>query len=287
MSQTVLIGSVLLAVLCQESWQNQVSAWTPAVIATATATRSCRMSSQSLALVSLLIRCRRPTASLVTALQAEADNTEKDRDDDDDDNGVVVPGMADAFRKLEALDSLGVEEEQDNDKDNSKVKGSSTPLEHSSKPASNVVENKSTFSSPDDLPAAEAAPPEKEVQMYKEMVKELEQQDEDDLYSNVLAAMGGTPTPKKESSSKPTPASVNPNVISSDNTQQTTEVTEEFMNQALQEAFAEVKVKNPSIGDSILDDREIMKEIEAIFERGNDKLMESLKEVRQEQVRTF
>jgi hypothetical protein len=48
----------------------------------------------------------------------------------------------------------------------------------------------------------------------------------------------------------------------------------------------EVKVNNPSISKSILDDKEIMKEIEVIFERGNEKLMASLEEIRTEQVRT-
>jgi hypothetical protein len=48
----------------------------------------------------------------------------------------------------------------------------------------------------------------------------------------------------------------------------------------------EVKLNNPSIAESILDDKEIMKEIEVIFERGNEKLMASLEEIRKEQVRT-
>jgi hypothetical protein len=146
-------------------------------------------------------------------------------------------------------------------------------------PASKPIE-KPTFSSPDDpLPSAEPAPPEKEVQMYKAMVQDLEQQSEDDLYSNVLADMGGSSGVPKEPASPITSVEVI-------NSEPTVGETEDFMNQALNEAMKEVKLNNPSIAASILDDKEIMKEIEVIFERGNEKLMASLEEIRQEQVRT-
>jgi hypothetical protein len=92
--------------------------------------------------------------------------------------------------------------------------------------------------------------------------------------------MGGTPTEKKQKSSSQTPSIT---VNEGKNNQQKT--PEEFMNQALDEALKEVKVNKPSSVDSILDDKEIMQEIGAIFERGNDKLMESLEEMRREQVR--
>ena len=59
------------------------------------------------------------------------------------------------------------------------------------------------------------------------------------------------------------------------------------MQDALQEALQQVKVNNPRMSDSILDDQEIMREIEGIFEQGNEKLMASLEEIRREQVRGF
>jgi hypothetical protein len=177
----------------------------------------------------------------------------KSEDDEDADDDASDPGMADAFRQLGDLDSSSLPDVTESTK---------TP----------------TFSSPDDpLPVVEAAPPEQEVQMYKAMVKELEQQNEDDLYSNVLADMGGSSVPKEPAAS---PLSVD--VINADTT---LGETDEFMNKALEEALKEVKVNNPSISKSILDDKEIMKEIEVIFERGNEKLMASLEEIRTEQVR--
>jgi hypothetical protein len=181
-----------------------------------------------------------------------------DDGDDDDDDDAIVPGMADAFRQLGDLDSLGDGEE--------------------AKPASQPIK-KPTLSSPDEsLPSVEPAPPEKEEQMYKAMVQDLEDQSEDDLYSNVLADMGGSAGPKEPQASPTTRV----DVIESDTT---LGETDEFMNQALNEAMKEVKLNNPSIAESILDDKEIMKEIEVIFERGNEKLMASLEEIRQEQVR--
>jgi hypothetical protein len=188
-------------------------------------------------------------------MRARSDNGDADGDEDN----AIVPGMADAFRQLGDLDSLGDGEE--------------------AKPASQPIK-KATLSSPDEsLPSVEPAPPEKEVQMYKAMVKDLEQQNEDDLYSNVLADMGGSAGPKEPQASPTTSV----DVIESGTT---LGETEDFMNQALNEAMKEVKLNNPSIAESILDDKEIMKEIEVIFERGNEKLMASLEEIRKEQVRT-
>jgi hypothetical protein len=185
-------------------------------------------------------------------MRARSDNGDADGDEDN----AIVPGMADAFRQLGDLDSLGDGEE--------------------AKPASQPIK-KATLSSPDEsLPSVEPAPPEKEVQMYKAMVKDLEQQNEDDLYSNVLADMGGSAGPKEPQASPTTSV----DVIESGTT---LGETEDFMNQALNEAMKEVKLNNPSIAESILDDKEIMKEIEVIFERGNEKLMASLEEIRKEQ----
>lgn len=202
----------------------------------------------------LRVSKRRNGNTCQIAMQARSDDG-----DDEDDEDPIVPGMADAFRKLGDLDSL----------DDENAETSLPPSQPTKKPA---------FSSPDDpLPSVEPAPPEKEVQMYKAMVKDLEQQDEDDLYSNVLADMGGSKAPKE-----PASPFTSVDVIESGTA---LGETDEFMNQALKEAMKEVKLNNPSIAESILDDKEIMKEIEVIFERGNEKLMASLEEIRQEQVR--
>jgi hypothetical protein len=244
MSRAVVVAGVLLAV-CIETNE---AAFAPASLVRGTNNRG-----QSSAF--LCPTKRRTGNACQIVMRAQSD------DGEGDDEESVVPGMADAFRKLGDLDSLGEGEEN-----------AETNL-----PAASEPTKKPTFSSPDDpLPAAEPAPPEQEVQMYKAMVKELEQQNEDDLYSNVLADMGGS-VPKEPASP------INDVILKSDTT---LGETEEFMNQALQEAMKEVKVNNPSIAESVLDDKEIMKEIEKIFERGNEKLMASLEEIRQEQVCT-
>lgn len=245
---------VTLQVLSLAVWSKEAAAFAPPILAARTAVRQTSSSSRSRSHSSRLAFYRRT----VTSLHAESD---------DNQDAAAVPGMADAFRQLDALESLGSDED------------AAEPAEKTQLPPP-IDSTAASISSPEDVPATEAATPEKEVQMYKEMVKELEQQNEDDLYSNVLSEMGGTQP-------APPPAAVNPEAQSSSAEPTTTALnsdTEEFMNQALAEAMAEVKVNNPSIADSILDDKEIMKEIEEIFERGNEKLMESLEEIRQEQV---
>ena len=185
----------------------------------------------------------------------------KKRDNNEDDEAQSEPGMAEAFRQLEALESLG-----DNNKENKATTPSRPSID-----AKNVT-----------ITDVSKAPPEKQVQVYKEMVQELESTDQEDLYATVLKDMGGSPT----SSKKEETTSTTPSVLSdSDDEPSETGSTEDFMNQALDEALKEIKLKNPSSVDSILDDKEIMKEIEAIFERGSEQLIQSLDEMRIEQVR--
>jgi hypothetical protein len=242
MSRVAVVAGVLLAVCIDTN---------EAAFAPGSLVRGTNNAGQSSAFLTM------PKRQFVNACQIIM-SAQKDDGADGDDEDAIVPGMADAFRQLGDLDSLGDGEE--------------------AKPASQPIK-KPTLSSPDEsLPSVEPAPPEKEVQMYKAMVQDLEDQSEDDLYSNVLADMGGSAGPKEPQASPTTSV----DVIESDTT---LGETDEFMNQALNEAMKEVKLNNPSIAESILDDKEIMKEIEVIFERGNEKLMASLEEIRQEQVR--
>jgi hypothetical protein len=244
MSRIVVVAGVLLAVCIETN---------DAAFAAGSLVRGTNTRGQSSAFLL-------PKRQTVNACRIILGAKSKDGDDEDDD--ASVPGMADAFRQLGDLDSLGDGEIADD---------SSSP---------DVTESTKKFSSLDDpLPVTEPAPPEKEVQMYKAMIKDLEEKNEDDLYSNVLADMGGSSVPKEEPAASP----LSVDVINADTT---LGETEEFMNKALAEALEEVKVNNPSISKSILDDKEIMKEIEVIFDRGNEKLMASLEEIRTEQVRT-
>ena len=196
----------------------------------------------------------------------------KRNDDDDDDDEGPKTGMEDAFRQFDALDSLGEKEGL-----------------------------ASTVKLDDDAKAAlksEAASMEKEVELFTSMLGDSDQ----DAYSDVMKDLGGTPKdlpppPDKSerqisivegsvpSSSSTTSKSSQSNIPKSE------EDTEKFMNQAIQEALDEARAMSPSdaagkkMSDSILDDEEIMKEIEEIFEKGNEKLLASLEEIRKEQVR--
>lgn len=182
-------------------------------------------------------------------------------------DGGDIPGMADAFRQLDKLGSLDE---------------SVAPVP--SKPAGSTARGFSAQSKAIRTPPTEPVTPEKEAQQYTDMVKELESNSNDELYSTVLADMGGrkqrsvageTENTIPAQGSVDTATSVPPSGAD----------TQAFMDQALAEAMKEVKINNPSMAASILDDKEIMKEIEAIFERGNDKLLQNLEEIRKEQVR--
>ena len=65
--------------------------------------------------------------------------------------------------------------------------------------------------------------------------------------------------------------------------------TDEMMKRALQEALIEVRKNAPmdpaSDPKSILNDKEMMKELNAIFDRANDQLLASISDIRKEQVR--
>ena len=107
---------------------------------------------------------------------------------------------------------------------------------------------------------------EKEIEVYKDLMKDSSSTDE--IYSDVLSDMedlSSTADTKSTSSSL---------------------LDDPAMQQALQDAMREVSNKNPDADTSkALDDQEIMDEIKAIMERGNAKLLASLEEIREEQVR--
>ena len=190
--------------------------------------------------------------------------------------------MAEAFSQLDALTSLS-----DDDKP-------------ARPPPTKKKIDADTSNLPDDAKSKEASF-EQEMEVYKDMVGELEQNEEaeayadimselggsmkqtDDTYSQVMSELGGTPKPqgKKELEKTAAEPLTTLNVDDSDSTVD----TEKFMDSALEEALKEVKVHNPKMDSSVLDDEEIMKEIEDIFNQGNEKLLASLDEIRREQVR--
>jgi hypothetical protein len=191
--------------------------------------------------------------------------------------------MAEAFRQLDAMTSLGEEEKV-------KVPKMDPKRLHVTAKA----------------PPTQAAAPEKEMQVYADMVSELEKNEDAEAYSDMLREMGGSVQPTDDTYSAVmdemggTPVRGKPEAKEEEDEQATSFLEsspqvglttgdpaerDQFMDAALQEALQDVKVNNPELTDSILDDKEIMKEIESIFEQGNEKLMATLEEIRQEQVR--
>jgi hypothetical protein len=207
-----------------------------------------------------------------------------DNNDDEDNDVDAEPfqqrrdGMAQAFRDLDALSSLGAGAGNDDPQQIQKMSSSSQPR---TTPLVNIIDAATTAST------TKVATPEEEVKMYAQMVQELEENKEDDMYSNVLTEMGG-----KVSSSTNPPSSKR--VITTTSTSSTTTsspppMDEAWMNQALQEALDEAKKTSPTDFDrqSVLNDQELMKEIVQVFDQAHDKLIAGLDEIRNEQVRTW
>lgn len=177
----------------------------------------------------------------------------------DDSDKDAQSGMDEAFRQLNSLDSLG-----DGPKGESTVK-----MDEQSKAQ---------------LSSAEEASLEEEVRLFKGMLQDSEQ-DASELYSDVMKEMGGTPKAEGMPKEKRDPE-IYIQERSSGSIPRSEEDAQKFMDQAIQEALEEAKSMAPDgrkMSDSILDDEEIMKEIEEIFEKGNEKLLASLEEIRKEQ----
>jgi hypothetical protein len=181
-----------------------------------------------------------------------------------EDEEETLTGMDAAFRQLGALDSLGEKGTQ-----------SSTTTVQLDEASKAELKN-------------EAPSLEQQVKLFKGLLEDSEQ-DQGDLYSDVIKEMGGTPVeqqfpPEQQIIVEETtlPTSSNSDIPPSE------QDTQKFMDRAIQEALEDARKMAPGdarkMSDSILDDEEIMKEIEEIFERGNEKLMAGLEEIRQEQV---
>jgi len=172
--------------------------------------------------------------------------------------------MENAFRKLDALDSLDDEVSVD----------MPPPIESK------------------DVETTKASPitTEQEVQLYTSMVQELESRDEDALYADVLEDMGGT----KPETDNELYASVledmganSPSLSELDLDEPAQEANidkDRLLDDAISQALEQVTVNGPSTVDSILEDEDMMKEIEDMFEKGNEKLLASLQELRKEQM---
>jgi hypothetical protein len=163
-------------------------------------------------------------------------------------------GMEEAFRQLEELKA---------------IEGDTPPLpERKKKQDAAFAKAMQELNLKDIVDPPEQASIESEAQLYKDMASELSETTEMDLVAKVKSDLGGTPTvmPKFDP---------------------TTRDTEKFLEQALDQALAdaEKEAKTEINKDSLLDNKEIMKEIEKIFDKANAELLQGIEEMREEQVR--
>eukprot|EP00980_Cylindrotheca_fusiformis_P012721 scaffold3108_cov152-Cylindrotheca_fusiformis.AAC.12 len=162
-------------------------------------------------------------------------------------------GMEDAFRKLEDLKAL--------EDDSFSVPGRKGQQDEAFAKAMESLDLKG-IEDKNVPPPAEA-----EAALYSDMASEISGASELDLIDEVKNELGGK---------KSTVPQFDPNARE----------TEKFMEKALDEAIEEVKRKGNSQVDkeTLLDNKEIMKEIEAIFDRANDQLIDGLEDIRKEQI---
>lgn len=120
--------------------------------------------------------------------------------------------------------------------------------------------------------------PEAEAKLYKEVASELEGVDELDLAASLEADMEKAQQPEQPDLGT---------ILDLSKVDSSATSAEDFMQKAFDEALSEVRDKtNVKIDkDAILDNKSLMKQIEDIFDKANDELMEGLEEMRTEQVR--
>ena len=181
-----------------------------------------------------------------------------------DDEMNFGPGMEDAFKELESLQSLGGESFPDlSRKPKEKDEAFATAMEG--------LDLKDILSEAEAESAATS--PESELDLYKDMASELDvASSEEDL----IAADFKSDLELAESNEAGIP----------------TIDTQKFMDKAINEALAEAREQDSSVNvddakEAFLDNKEIMSEIEKIFDKANDDLMGELEEIRAEQVRHY
>ena len=220
-------------------------------------------------------------SSTLPLLSASSKGGSGDEDVEDD-------GMTDAFKALDGLSADDFADDTD----------LPTP------PSKSSDDN-------DRVEASFDGAPEEEIEMYKKMYNELESEGDGGIYDAIREEMGGGSAggaPYKsieEAVSKETSILDDADGIGAEDGADTDEADgekltiesvlreakgeppkpdmEKFMEQAVSEALEEARKQSPNVPASIRDDEELMKEINEIFDKANDKLMESVKELKAEQ----
>ena len=162
----------------------------------------------------------------------------------------VSEGMEDAFRQLDELKALG----DDNPFAVPEIK---TTQDEAFAKAMKDLDLK-------DIPESSV---ESEAGLYQGMASELAGKTEEDLMARIKVELGGgkdLQIPKFDPTMR-----------------ETDKMMEKALDEALEEAGKELNVDKKSL----LDNKEIMKEIEKIFDKANAELLSSLEDIRAEQVR--
>mmetsp|Transcript_25998 Transcript_25998/g.38114 ORF Transcript_25998/g.38114 Transcript_25998/m.38114 type:complete len:417 (-) Transcript_25998:408-1658(-) len=208
------------------------------------------------------------------------------KDDDDDDDDDEEEGMIEAFRGLDSLSSLDLSDDKDD-----------TSLPPNDPIAAKLAELEEKIKNNDFGTSSTEATPE-EAKLYGEMMRELEEEGQAGMYGNLMGELMDGKEPKLVQDLDKFAAEDDDNLPSSSGvgfgktpsaTTTSSEIDpdmDEFMERALREALEEVTSKtdiDPKVAGSIRDDEETMKELNRIFDRANEQLMESVQEIREEQ----
>lgn len=181
--------------------------------------------------------------------------------DDESSNGA---GMEDAFRELEKLQSLKDEDAPERPTGKPKEKDAAFAK------AIEELDLKDILSQVDAETPEKSVSPQSEVELYKDMASEL---DVADSQEDLIAADFKSDLEMADDDEEGSLPTVD---------------TQKFMDNAIKEAMKEAKEQNKDVDiadakESFLDNKEIMSEIEKIFDKANDDLLKELDEIRTEQ----
>jgi hypothetical protein len=234
-------------------------------------------------------RCYNNRIKIIHPLQRQS----KENDHDDEQSPDDRAGMGNAFQSLDDLSALDfgvVEDVVQPNKVSKTIKADEGLLKELNVGSVSRDDDDDNTSSLD------------EVKLYKEMYEEIETEGEDGVYDDILSDLNADSSNNNDKASTISETTILTDAdgigtLNDDQEGTLTAVeisqdTEKFMKIALEEAIDDVKLKSTSdieaaLPDDILNDKEIMKEIDAIFEKANDKLLDSIADMKKEQVRCF
>jgi len=200
----------------------------------------------------------------------------------DDDDSDSEKGMDSAFKSLNELTSL----DDDTAFDREKMK--ELVSKNAGKSGDKVLEIKL-----EDMEGNKEVPPENEMKMYSEMLSELESEGgENKMYSNIMGELSGE-TGKEF---VPPPEELEESILLEEATLYedvdgiSEESKQDVMQKAIQEAVQEATAMKAgdedveALRDIVREDEELKKEVEELFEIANQKLLDAVDEIRQEQI---